>query len=50
MPAALLARQQIENLRLDGHVERGGRLVGDQQLRLAGQRDRDRNPLPHAAG
>ncbi len=50
MPAALLARQQIEDLRLDRHVERGGRLVGDQQFWFAGQRDRDRHPLPHAAG
>ena len=24
--------QQVEDLRLDRHVERGGRLVGDQQL------------------
>ena len=48
--AALFARQQIEDLRLDRHVERGGRLVGDQQFRFAGQRDRDRDPLPHAAG
>ena len=48
--AALLARQQIEDLRLDGDVERRGRLVGDQQFRLARQRDRNRDPLPHAAG
>ena len=27
--------QQVEDLRLDGDVERGGRLVGDQQLRVA---------------
>ena len=26
------ALHQFEHLRLDGHVERGGRLVGDQQL------------------
>ena len=50
VPAALLARQQIENLRLDRDVERGGRLVRDQQFRFAGQRDRNRHPLPHAAG
>ena len=42
--------EQLEDLRLDGHVERGGRLVGDQQPRLAGQRHRDQRPLPHAAG
>ena len=28
---------QVEDLRLGGHVERGGRLVGDQQARLAGR-------------
>ena len=50
VPAALLARQQVEDLRLDRDVERRGRLVGDQELRLAGQRDRDRHALPHAAG
>ena len=35
--AALLAQpqEQVEDLRLDGHVERRRRLVGDQQLRLA---------------
>src|SRR3546814_4618680 len=29
---------QLQHLGLDGDVERGGRLVGDQQLRPAGQR------------
>ena len=29
--------QQLQDLRLHGHVERGGRLVGDQQVRLVGQ-------------
>ena len=41
--------QQLEDLRLDGDVERGGRLVGDEQLRLAGQRHRDHHALAHAA-
>ena len=31
----LQLRQQVEDLRLDGDVERGGRLVGDQHLGLA---------------
>jgi hypothetical protein len=31
---ALQRHQQIEDLRLDGDVERGGRLVGDQQRGL----------------
>ena len=42
--------EQGEDLRLDGHVQRRRRLVGDQQARLAGQRDGDQRPLPHAAG
>ena len=34
MPSSpLQVLQQVEDLRLDGDVERGGRLVGDQQLR-----------------
>ena len=41
---------ELQDLLLDGHVERGGRLVGDQQLGLAGQRHRDHHALPHAAG
>ena len=40
---------QIEDLGLGGHVERGGRLVGDQQLGIAGQRHRDHRALAHAA-
>ena len=43
------AVEQAQDPRLDGHVERRGRFVGDQQLRPAGERDRDRDPLPHAA-
>ena len=42
--------QQVEDLRLHGHVERGGRLVGDQQLRVVDQRHRDHRALAHAAG
>ena len=41
--------EQAEDPGLDGHVERGRRLVGDQQLRPAGERDRDRDPLAHPA-
>ena len=46
----LQVAHQVEDLRLDGHVERGGGLVGDQQLGVAGQRHRDHRALPHAAG
>ncbi len=42
--------QQPQDLVLDRHVERGGRLVAQDDLRLAGQRDRDHYPLAHAAG
>ena len=42
--------QHLEDLRLDGHVERRRRLVGDQQRRLIGDRHRDHRALPHAAG
>ena len=48
-----LARQilhQFENLRLNGDVERRGRLVRDDELRIAGQSDRDHHALAHAAG
>ena len=38
-----------QDLGLDRHVERGGRLVGDEQPRLAQQAHRDHGPLPHAA-
>ena len=47
---ALQALQQREDLRLHGHVERRRRLVGDQQLRLVGERHRDHRALAHAAG
>ncbi len=42
--------EQVEDAGLDRHVERGRRLVGDQHLRLAGERDRDHDALTHAAG
>ena len=45
----LQVAHELEDLRLDGHVERRRRLVGDQQLRVAGQRDGDHHPLAHAA-
>ena len=46
---ALELHQKIEDLRLDRHVERRRRLVGDQELRPAGERHRDHDPLAHAA-
>ena len=40
---------QVEDLRLDRDVEGGRRLVGDEQLGLAGERHRDHHPLGHPA-
>ena len=47
---SLQPAHQVEDLRLDGDVERGRRLVGDQQCRIADQRQGDHRPLAHAAG
>jgi hypothetical protein len=44
----LQAAHQFQDLRLYGHVERGRRLVGNQQPRLAGQSHRDHHALAHA--
>nr|GEY81223.1 oligopeptide abc transporter, putative [Tanacetum cinerariifolium] len=44
-----LAKQQ-QDLSLHGHVERRGGFVGNQQLRIAGERQGDHYPLAHAAG
>ncbi len=45
----LTPTHEIEDLRLDGHIERGRRLVGDEQLRIASERDGNHRTLPHAA-
>ena len=42
--------KQLEDLRLDGDVERRGRLVGDQQVRLVGERHGDHDALALPAG
>ena len=42
--------EKVQDSRLDRHVERRDRLVGDQDLRLAGERTRDRDALALAAG
>ena len=47
---ALQVLQQLEDLRLDGDVERRGRLVGDQQVGLVGERHGDHHALALAAG
>ena len=42
--------EQGEDLRLDGDVQRGRRLVGDQQVRPVGQRHGDHHTLALSAG
>ena len=46
---ALQRREQPQDLRLHGDVERGGRLVGDQQFGIAHQRHRDHDALAQSA-
>ncbi len=46
----LRSAEEIENLGLDHEVERSGRLVGDEQERVAGQRHGDEHPLSLSAG
>jgi hypothetical protein len=41
---------QLQDLRLDGHVQRRGGFVGDDQLGLAAQGQGDHDPLAHADG
>ena len=42
--------EHLHHLGLHGHVESGGRLVGDEDLRLVGDRHGDHGPLAHPAG
>ena len=44
------AGEQVHDLLLDGDVERGGRFVGDEDLRVAGEGHGDHRALLHAAG
>jgi hypothetical protein len=48
--ALLEVGHEIEDLRLDGDVERGGRLVRDKEFRSTGERNGDHHALTHAAG
>jgi hypothetical protein len=41
--------QQRNDLRLDRHVERSRRLVGDHELGFSGKGQCNHDPLPHAA-
>ena len=42
--------QQIQDLGLNGHVQSRGRLIGDDQLGVAGQGHGDHDTLAHTAG
>ena len=42
--------EQFQNLRLHGHVQRSCRLVGDEEIRLVGERRGDHDTLPLPAG
>ena len=46
---ALEPPQEAKDLLSNGDVERGRRLVGDQQARAADDRHRDHRPLQHSA-
>ena len=48
--ALLQLVHQVEDLGLDGDVEGGGRLVGNEKARVAGHRHRDHHPLPEPSG
>ena len=37
--------QEVQDLRLDGHVQRGDRFVGHDELRAQGQRSGEADPL-----
>ena len=38
---------ELQDLRLDGHIQCGGRLIADQDLRVAGHRNGDDDALAH---
>ena len=50
LAALAQAVEDPDDLRLDRHVERRGRLVGDQQGRFGGQRHCDQDALEHPTG
>ena len=48
--AVLQVPEQIQDLRLDRHIQCSRRLIGYDDLRIAGQRHGDHDPLPHTTG
>ena len=49
VPLTLFSAQQVEDLVLDGDVQRSRRFVSKEQRRLAGQSAGNGHPLAHAA-
>ena len=47
---ATKVQQQVQDLRLDGHVESGDRLIADDELRIEGEGSRDPQALALASG
>ena len=47
--AFLQILEQVEDLRLNRHIQRRDRLITNDQFRMAHQRPRDPNPLPLTA-
>ena len=45
---SLKGLQQVKDLRLDRHIQRGGGLIGNEETRLAGYGHRDHDPLFHS--
>ena len=41
---------KFQNLRLDGHIQRGGRFVGDEKVGFGDEGHGDHYPLAHAPG
>ena len=41
--------QQVQNLRLNGNIQRGNRLIADDKLRIHGQRSGNADTLPSPA-
>ena len=50
IPRGLELGEKLEDLSLDGHVEGGRGLIGEQQAGLARERHGDHDALSHAAG
>ena len=45
-----LLSDELEDLCLHGDIERGRRLIGEEESRSAGERDRDHDSLAHSTG